>query len=222
MSRWVRYGPDAVLLRFADRTDEHADRRRFDIIAALDRERPPDLIEYVPGFTTLLLRFTPNRTQGLAELADAVTRQLDAIAYGERPLPSVCEIPVIYDGIDLVDLASAKGLKPDDVVRLHSDHVYDVQLIGFAPGFPYLGPLHPTLHTARRATPRLRVPAGSVAIGGGHTGIYSVDSPGGWHIIGRTAVPLFLPERVAGDAIPAGAFLLRPGDRVRFVPDGGK
>jgi len=99
---------------------------------------------------------------------------------------------------------------------LHCEPVYKVYCLGFAPGFPYLGDLNPRLHTPRLATPRTRVPAGSVAIGGEHTGIYSVESPGGWNIIGRTTVALFDPSR-RDEHDEAAAFLLRAGDRVKFV-----
>jgi KipI family sensor histidine kinase inhibitor len=103
-----------------------------------------------------------------------------------------------------------------EVGELHSATLYKVYLLGFAPGFPYLGDLDPRLHTPRLAAPRPRVAAGSVAIGGEHTGIYSVDSPGGWNIIGRTTARLFDPARTGEDE--REMFLLRPGDRVKFVP----
>lgn len=124
------------------------------------------------------------------------------------------EIPVCYDpefALDLSTVADAHDLKTNDVIRLHSNAEYVVQMIGFSPGFPYLAGLPSQLHTPRRASPRMLVPAGSVAIGGEQTGIYSRDTPGGWNIIGRTPVQLFDPERDP-------PCLLRPGDAIRFVP----
>ncbi len=124
------------------------------------------------------------------------------------------EIPVCYDpefALDLSTVAAAHDMNTGDVIRLHSNTNYVVQMIGFSPGFPYLAGLPLQLHTPRRASPRMQVPAGSVAIGGEQTGIYSRDTPGGWHIIGRTPVQLFDPERDP-------PCLLRQGDAIRFVP----
>ncbi len=123
------------------------------------------------------------------------------------------EIPVCYDAefaVDLASLAEAHSLSIEDVARLHSAASYVVQMIGFSPGFPYLAGLPPQLQTPRRASPRLKVPVGSVAIGGSQTGIYSLETPGGWNIIGRTPVRLFDPQRDP-------ACLLRTGDSLRFV-----
>jgi len=122
------------------------------------------------------------------------------------------EIPVRYDGPDLADVAAHCRLSPDEVVRRHSAAEYVVYFIGFQPGFAYLGGLDQALHTPRRAEPRVAVPAGSVGIGGAQTGIYPLATPGGWQLIGRTALPLFDPQ-----AEPPT--LLAPGDRVRFVAE---
>lgn len=124
------------------------------------------------------------------------------------------EIPVCYDPAlapDLTTVADAHGLNSGDVIRLHSNADYVVQMIGFSPGFPYLSGLPPQLHTPRRASPRIQVPVGSIAIGGEQAGIYSCATPGGWNIIGRTPVQLFDPQRDP-------PCLLRPGDAIRFIP----
>ena len=126
--------------------------------------------------------------------------------------PRTIDVPVCYGpelGLDLADVAAHTGLSVDDVVRLHSSAEYRVACIGFTPGFPYLIGLPAELATPRRATPRTAVPAGSVAIGGSHTGIYPTQSPGGWHVIGRTSLRLF-------DAAREPLSLLRAGDRVRL------
>lgn len=128
------------------------------------------------------------------------------------------EIPVCYDrafGPDLDIVASHAGLSGQAVIERHTAATYTVAMLGFAPGFPYLLGLDPTLQVPRRANPRTRVPAGSVAIGGAQTGIYSQELPGGWHLIGRTPLRLFDPLRDQ----PA---LLAPGDRVRFRPIGAE
>ena len=114
-------------------------------------------------------------------------------------------------GPDLAALAARAGLHPDDYINSHVALEYRVAFLGFQPGFPYLRGLPPALQSPRRATPRTRVPAGSVAVGGAYTGIYPADGPGGWQLIGRTDAVLFDPLRTP-------ACLLMPGDRVRFVP----
>jgi biotin-dependent carboxylase-like uncharacterized protein len=135
-----------------------------------------------------------------------------------RPAPgdigNLHEVPVLYGGSagpDLADVAAACGLTEDQVVRLHSEPIYLVYMVGFAPGFPYLGLLPPALRVPRRRTPRTRVPVGSVAIADAFAGIYPQETPGGWHLLGRTPLRLFDPLRTP-------ACLLRPGDRLRFVP----
>jgi inhibitor of KinA len=123
------------------------------------------------------------------------------------------EIPVLYDPLvapDLEALAAEKGLSVHDLAAAHASGVYWCALLGFRPGFPFLGGLDRRLHAARLATPRVRVAAGSVGIGGQQTGVYPVESPGGWRLIGRTPVRLFTPEH-------ADPFLVHPGDAVRFV-----
>ena len=123
--------------------------------------------------------------------------------------PRTVELPATYDGPDLTDVARAAALSEDQLIRLHASATYEVESIGFAPGFAYLTGLDPRLHLARRSTPRPRVPAGTIAVAGGYTGVYPFDSPGGWHLIGRVVgVRMFSQD---------GA-LLHPGDRVRFVP----
>lgn len=135
---------------------------------------------------------------------------LDALA-GLRntgPPPRTIEIAAIYDGPDLADVARTAGISEVDVGRLHAAAVYEVDTMGFAPGFAYLTGLDPRLHVPRRATPRTRVPAGSIALAGGYTGVYPFDSPGGWHVIGRAVGMRMFSDQGA---------LLRPGDCVRFV-----
>jgi KipI family sensor histidine kinase inhibitor len=120
------------------------------------------------------------------------------------------DISVTYDGPDLEDVATSLGLSTEDVIGRHLARTYSVDLIGFVPGWAYLSELDPALHLPRRAQPRPRVPAGSVAIAGAQTGVYPLVTPGGWHIIGHTDTVMFDPARDP----PA---IFRPGDRVRFV-----
>ncbi|HUQ99916.1 MAG TPA: 5-oxoprolinase subunit PxpB [Gemmatimonadaceae bacterium] len=121
------------------------------------------------------------------------------------------EIAVRYDGQDLSEVAERASMSVEDVIHTHSSRTYTVDLLGFVPGFAYMSEVAASLQLPRRAEPRPRVAAGSVAIAGSHTGIYPLDTPGGWHLLGRTEVSLFDPTR----SPPA---LLKPGDSVRFVP----
>lgn len=176
---------------------------------------PPWLQEVVPAYRSIAVHLRspvmePSRAAEalLGELASFPDEAEDGTE------TKVVVIPVRYggeDGPDLAACAAGSGMTEAEFVRAHSEAEYDVAMIGFAPGFPYLSGLPAQLAQPRRQTPRLRVPAGSVGIAGGQTGVYPVDSPGGWQIIGRTEARLFRPEE-------REPFLLGPGDRVRFVP----
>ena len=214
------YGSHAWCVRFAERADEAAFRRGRSLAAALARSLeslgPSGLREIIPAPTTLLLDFH----REAQPLDQATLQQLveQAIAQPATSEPERCvEIPVHYGGLDLERVARQSGLSPEAVIERHHQGRYRVLCLGFAPGFPYLGGLDASLATPRLATPRARVPAGSVAIGGDHTGIYSIPSPGGWNIIGQTSTALFDPHTADLEKM----FGLRAGDRVRFVPVNG-
>ena len=167
-----------------------------------------------PAFASVLIDFDPRR-RSHQEVESWIRNALDAATAGLIGGESrVIEIPVRYggpDGPDLEEVARHTGLSPARVVELHAAAKYLVYFLGFSPGFPYLGGMPPELATPRLAAPRKRVPAGSVAIGGAQTGIYPMETPGGWRLIGRTPLRLF-------DAAAHPPALLRIGDHVRFVP----
>jgi KipI family sensor histidine kinase inhibitor len=177
-------------------------------LRALDR---PGVVELVPGYRTLLLVAEQGRAEVLDELAaDLPELELpDADEVAGEPV----EIPVRYDGEDLPEVARLTGLDAEEVVRRHTAPEYTVAFLGFSPGFPYLVGLDPALEVPRRDTPRTSIPAGSVGLAGGQTGIYPTASPGGWQLIGRTEVTLFDSDRDP----PA---LLGPGSRLRFTVAG--
>jgi inhibitor of KinA len=215
--KWRQYGRNGVLIEFANKPDEWAYHKGRAFAEALFRSPPPLLVEFVPGYTNILLEFDLSRGKSLEALATETIDLLAGAARNKVPEGPIRTIAVIYDGGDLERVAAHNRISVEQVITFHSRAIYRVHLLGFSPGFPYLGELHHKLHTPRRATPRPRVPAGSVAIGGHHTGIYTVDSPGGWNIIGRTDVRIFDPAKATTDR-PEDAFLLKPGDRVQFVP----
>lgn len=170
------------------------------------------VLEVIPGMNNITLILRDPQQSAL----DAIERLQRWWEESEAQLPESrqVEIPVIYggeSGPDLTVVAEHAALTPRQVVELHSSSDYVVFFIGFQPGFPYLGGLDPRLHIPRRAEPRVAVPAGSVGIGGSQTGVYPLASPGGWQLIGQTRTALF-------DPLQQPPTLLRPGDRVRFVP----
>ncbi|HEY3486070.1 MAG TPA: allophanate hydrolase subunit 1 [Ilumatobacteraceae bacterium] len=166
------------------------------------------VLDVVPAAATVLVRCADGLAAARARLA------VDTIdvsrALGTKAAAPV-EIPVVYDGADLTAVAAATGLDVESVVRLHAGAEYEVAFLGFAPGFAYLRGLPPALHLPRRATPRTRVDAGSVAIAAGWSAVYPTASPGGWHLLGRT-------EAVLWDAMRDPPSLFVPGAQVRFVP----
>jgi len=217
---WTAYGPHALLIRYADEVGDTAFQRGRALESALERHPPAGLLEVVPSFTSLLLEFDPHEVPRPSEIAPDLVKALKrAISHPPKPGP-VVEIPVVYDGPDLKRVAKEHQLSMESVVRLHLEPVYKVYMLGFAPGFPYLGDLNKQLHTPRMSTPRTRVPAGAVAIGGEHTGIYPGEGPGGWNLIGRAEVKLFDAARGTNGRAPEEMFLLKAGDRVRFVQKG--
>lgn len=205
-------GDGALLLRLGDAVDDNLNARVHAVAATLRDARIPEIVDIVPTYAALAVYLTPMSEARWAWVEEHV------LACAHRPQPQQgkarwVEIPVRYggeEGPDLREVAQQAGISPEEVVHRHTASLYRVHFVGFSPGFPYLGGMDPTLATPRRSTPRSRVPAGSVGIGGEQTGVYPQDSPGGWNLIGRTNLRLFDP-----DADPP--CLLLPGDRVRFV-----
>lgn len=184
-------------------------------VAALDRAvraaRLPGVTETVPAFASLLVRYNPLKTDD-GEVGEHILRLAAAMEESGVQAGRTVDIPVCYGGAygeDLPFVAAHAGLSEEEVIRLHSGRSYRIYMLGFLPGFPYLGGLDERLFTPRLQTPRTRIPAGSVGIGGQQTGIYPMESPGGWQLIGRTPLRLFAP----GCALPYAA-----GDVIRFVP----
>lgn len=167
--------------------------------------------EIVPAYASLGVYFDPARTSH-ASLERAIAPLIASVGESSALVSSrTIEIPTRYDGDDLAEVAAATGLGIAEVIERHAARAYTVYALGFAPGFAYLGELDPALVLPRRASPRMRVAAGSVAIAGAQTAVYPLATPGGWHLIGRTELVMFDVRRDP----PA---LLAAGDTVRFVP----
>ena len=211
--RIVPLGDSAALVRLGDEIDP-VTNRRVQALAALIAGSPLDgVIESIPAFATLLIQYDPLRLtyRGVRDWVRSKIDQVDAATQRE---PRLIEVPLQYGGeygIDLEWVAQYHRLQVEDVIRIHCGKKYSVYMVGFTPGFPYMGKLEEAIAVPRLETPRTLVPAGTVAIAGLQTGIYPIDSPGGWRLIGYTPLQLF---NLQSD-VP---FLFSPGDAVRFLP----
>ena len=206
-------GDRGLLLEFGDEISAEVNEKVRKIALAIQAEPPDGLVEVVPTYRSLLVLYNPLiiPLEGLKKRLKLLDKGLKEISF---PDPKLTKIPVLYGGNfgpDLEKVTEYLHLTSEEVIRLHCSKPYFIYMIGFMPGFPYMGELPDALITPRLKTPRLSVPAGSVAIAQKQTGIYPVESPGGWHILGRTPVRLFNP----GEEPPA---LLRMGNLVQFYP----
>ncbi|HEU4381962.1 MAG TPA: 5-oxoprolinase subunit PxpB [Anaeromyxobacteraceae bacterium] len=207
-------GESGLVVELGEGIDPEVSAHVRELARAVAERLAGEVLEVVPTYRSLLVLHDPLRVA-----RDGLVQRIGALAaeVGAAPAPGprrVVRIPTCYGGThgpDLDEVARLAGLDAAEVVRYHAAPVYLVHFLGFTPGFPYLGGLDPRLATPRRDEPRARVPAGSVAIGGAQAGIYPVESPGGWRVLGRTPLRLFDPRR-------ARPFLLSAGDGLRFVP----
>lgn len=214
-------GDTAVVVEFGQKIDTHTHHRVRALAQYLDKYPLPGMVEYIPAYTTVTVIFDllELQAQTSGETIFSATKELITEAIGKlgketSPAARTVVIPVCYGGDcgpDLAYVAGYHGITPEEVIMRHSAGDYIVYMLGFAPGFSYLGGLPEELATPRRPTPRLAIPAGSVGIAGKQTGVYPIESPAGWQIIGRTPRHLFQPQ-----ANPPA--LLRAGDIVRFRP----
>lgn len=218
--RFTPLGDNALMLEVGDVIDEPTHRRVQEAWRLLAAAPLPGVTELVPAYTAVTLFYDPVLVVQagapdddiLAWLTAQVEARLKHPPKLDRPKGRTVEIPVCYGGVfgpDLALVAKQAKLTPEEVVKLHAQPEYLVYLVGFAPGFPYLGGLPKELETPRHAKPRMVVPPGSVGIGGTQTGIYPLSTPGGWNLIGRTPVRIFRPAENP-------PVLLRAGDRVKF------
>lgn len=204
-------GDEAVLVRLGTSVDSTTFSRVRDLVHTLEAASLPGVLEIVPAYASVALYMSDASTrQAVMDAARFLAGAPSEAATADATSVTTHVIPVRYDGADLESVAEACDLTVSEVVRRHSSRTYDAFALGFVPGFAYLGVLDESLRLPRRPQPRTRVPAGSVAIAGAQTAIYPFETPGGWHLIGRTAVSLF-------DASRARPALIAAGDRVRFM-----
>jgi KipI family sensor histidine kinase inhibitor len=204
-------GEAAVLLDWTEVPELLASRKARAVAALLEKRPPRGVREWTLGARSLLVAFDPALFETAVFLAAAASWEND---FAALPAPVRHEIPVCYGGaggVDLDELAAARGISAAAFARMHSGAEYRVAFVGFSPGFAYLSGLPAALASPRLPAPRVHVPWGSVAIGGPYTGVYPESGPGGWRLIGRSPAALF-------DARSEPPARLAPGDVVRFVP----
>lgn len=210
----VALGDAALLVQLGDEIDLAVNQRVHSLARLIDAAPLDGVLETVPAYSTLLIHYDPLSVD-FAEICQWTRTKLDQLDTSVNRQPHRIEVPVRYGGefgIDLESVAESLHLQPEDVIRIHSQTIYTVYMMGFTPGFPYMGKLGDALVTPRLETPRTRVPAGTVAIAGSQTGIYPIDSPGGWRLIGHTSLKLFDPTSKT-------PFLFAPGDEVQFIEE---
>lgn len=212
-------GDQAVIIEVAKKMSRHAQIAIRGIAKILDETSPSWLIEYIPAYTTITILYQPDAfisyTKSPFETVRMELQKLfphvhDTSDFEEKTI----KIPVLYgghSGPDLQFVATHNGLTEEEVIQIHTARDYVVHMIGFAPGFPFIGGMSEKIATPRKDTPRLVIPARSVGIAGTQTGVYPIETPGGWQLIGRTPLELFLPNQ----AVPS---LLKAGDKIRFYP----
>ncbi|HZH08923.1 MAG TPA: 5-oxoprolinase subunit PxpB [Microvirga sp.] len=210
--RFLPCGDSALTVEFGSTIDPDLNGQVLALDALLKANPPAGLIETVPTYRSLTLQFDPAVLDydALIGWLEEATRDLPS----KRATGTRWRVPVVYGGeygVDLDDVAERHGLTAADVIEIHSSTVYRIYMIGFLPGFAYLGGLDPRIATSRRTQPRLKVPSGSIMIGGEQAGIVPMEMPSGWHLLGRTPVLSYAPERDP-------AFLFAAGDEIVFEP----
>jgi len=206
-------GDSALLIQLGDEINSALNERVHALNMLLQSNAITGILETIPAYSTLLIHYDP-LTLTFDQVTDWVRDKMTQLDDAYHRTPRRLEVPVRYggaSGLDLETVASSKGISPADVIRIHSEREYIVYMMGFTPGFPYMGRLDERLVMPRLQTPRTLVRAGTVAIAASQTGIYPLDSPGGWHLIGWTPLKLFDPASET-------PFLFSPGDVVKFTP----
>ena len=206
-------GDRGLLVEYGDAIHPAVNRKVRSMTLAVEADPPDGIIEIIPTYRSILLYYDPAATSpgALKRTLESMEERLPEIRI---PPPAVVEIPVCYGGDfgpDIGFVADSHHLTVEEVIRIHSEPEYLIYMVGFTPGFPFLGGLPESLHTPRLETPRTVVPEGSVGIANNQTGVYPIASPGGWQLIGRTPLRLFAPERERPIRYQAG-------DRIRFTP----
>jgi inhibitor of KinA len=220
--RIVPLGDSAMVVEFGTSIDERVNEKVIALSEYVRAQAWPHVLDVVPSYCAVVLHFDARALVDTAE-ASVASLQQQLFRAASRLTADVApavdgslefRLPVCYEEAyapDMLEISLATRLSPREIIARHSSRSYRIHMLGFSPGFPYLGGLDESLHVPRRSVPRSEVPEGSVAIGGAQTGVYPTATPGGWNLIGRTPIKLFDPHRQP-------TCLLKAGDRIRFVP----
>lgn len=217
--RFLMTGDTSVLVEFGNEisTEINAHIRAFNI--ALEKKGLPGIVETVPTYRSLTVHYRPEVIR-FEKLRDALKALLGSLDEVEIPPASVVEIPVLYGGEmgpDIGFVAEHNNKTIEEVVRIHSAPEYLIYMLGFTPGFPYMGGMSAEIATPRLTSPRVKIPGGSVGIAGSQTGVYPIDSPGGWQLIGRTPLKLYDAHREKPILLQSGQYVkYRPVDQAEF------
>lgn len=211
--RILTAGDTALLIEFGKEINPETNRKITALVQLMREQHIEGIVDVIPAFCSLLINYDP-RVLSYEELKERMEHLLKMETKTEATRKRIFEIPVCYGGEygpDIENIAEHAGLSADEVIKIHSSKDYLIYMLGFLPGFTYLGGLDERIHTPRLASPRLKIRAGSVGIGGSQTGIYPLDSPGGWQLMGMTPVRTYDPERQT-------PILVEAGDYIRFIP----
>lgn len=206
-------GDGSICVDFGPKIDEELNQKAINLAVYLEQQEWPEILEIVPAYSSVTIYFNPLKFNYL-KLIERVKRVINLRLDAPQFSPKNHSIPVVYGGEygpDLQFVADFNRISSEEVVQTHTQNEFRVFMLGFMPGFPYCGIVPPKIRAPRLASPRTRVPAGSVGIAAAQTGIYPLESPGGWRIIGRTPVKLFDPN-----SDRKNMFRFNPGDRIRF------
>lgn len=206
-------GDSSILIEFGKEISPEINRKIKATVQLMKEQHIEGVVDVIPAFCSLLINYDP-RVISYDEIRDRMQNLVKVDAKSGEEKKRIYEIPVCYGGEygpDIENIAANAGLSVEEVIKIHSSRDYLIYMLGFLPGFCYLGGLDERIHTPRLANPRIKINAGSVGIGGSQTGIYPLDSPGGWQLMGMTPVKTYDPDR----EVP---ILVEAGDYIRFVP----
>jgi KipI family sensor histidine kinase inhibitor len=210
--KYLTAGDRALVIEFGDKIEEQVNSKIRSLTLAIEREGIIGIIETIPTYRSLMVIYEPMVIE-LEDLIDKVKSIQAKMDEMKLPEAKIIEIPTLYGGEygpDIEFVAEHNKISQGEVIKIHTSMEYLIYMIGFTPGFPYLGGMNDKIATPRLQTPRTKIPVGSVGIAGTQTGIYPIESPGGWQLIGRTPVKLYDPYR-------KNPVLLNAGDYIKFV-----
>lgn len=213
-TKYLLAGDKSIVVELGDAIDEEINRKVINLMKNIEESNLMESIdEMIPTYRSLMINYNPLKVT-FNNLINSIKEIESNLKISDKGEIKVVKIPVLYGddfGPDIETVAKQNDLTIEEVIKLHSEVEYLVYMLGFTPGFTYLGGMNKKLETPRLSNPRVKIPAGSVGIAGKQTGVYPIDSPGGWQLIGRTPIDLYEPKR-------ENPILLSAGDYVKFIP----